>query len=166
MTKTVLSLSLIMAVLIAGDTALAESYTWVDGVGTMHFTDNPSTIPKKYRRKTAVRESMENDGSYIPPVEEVKPKTPPKATPDPEIEKKARKQREIAHFKQILKGVESNLEGKRDQLKYDRMGDNGITRSGSATVGKIRERRAGLQEIERMEKFAEEVKGKISELER
>jgi hypothetical protein len=166
MAKIILSLSLMITVLVVADTALAESYTWVDEAGTMHFTDDASTIPKKYRRKTKVRGSMENDGSYMPPVEDVKPKALPKAAPDPEIEKKARIKRETADLKEILKRTESDLKHRRDLLKYDRMEDEGITRSRAATVAKIQERRAALQQIEIMEKYAEEVKGRIAELER
>jgi len=32
-------------------TSLADIYRWVDDGGVIHFTDDPSSIPEKYRRK-------------------------------------------------------------------------------------------------------------------
>jgi hypothetical protein len=31
--------------------ACAETYKWVDDQGSMHFTDNANSIPKKYRKQ-------------------------------------------------------------------------------------------------------------------
>jgi hypothetical protein len=41
----------------------AETYSWTDDAGIMHFTDTPSSIPKKYRGKAAVKQ-IEESGSW------------------------------------------------------------------------------------------------------
>lgn len=40
--------------------ANAEIYKWVDEKGTVHFTEDPSTIPEKYRDKTDRRTTEED----------------------------------------------------------------------------------------------------------
>lgn len=38
--------------------AAADTYQWTDGKGVVHFTDDPSTIPPRYRRKAKVSEDI------------------------------------------------------------------------------------------------------------
>jgi len=38
----------------------AEIYRWVDEKGTVHFTEDPSTIPEKYRNQMKSRKTEEN----------------------------------------------------------------------------------------------------------
>ncbi|HEY4744229.1 MAG TPA: DUF4124 domain-containing protein [Desulfuromonadaceae bacterium] len=44
---------------------LAETYSWVDGQGTVNFTDDYSQIPKRYRKKARRLDS--GDGQATPP---------------------------------------------------------------------------------------------------
>lgn len=63
--------------------ARAEMYKWVDEKGTVHFTDDPSVIPEKYRRDTETRK----DTTEPPPKPKEKQSIPPPpqpATPVPE----------------------------------------------------------------------------------
>lgn len=41
---------------------LAEIYSWTDAQGTIHFTEDISSVPKQYRKKLRVR-----DGGAVPP---------------------------------------------------------------------------------------------------
>lgn len=58
----------------------AEVFNWTDSKGTQHFTDNPATIPAKYRNKAAVLKGY-GDSETVP----VAPK--PTAPPQKPIEK-------------------------------------------------------------------------------
>jgi clan AA aspartic protease (TIGR02281 family) len=54
MNKTFLILTLLMALALP---ARAEMYKWVDEKGTVHFTDDISSIPEKYREGVEERET-------------------------------------------------------------------------------------------------------------
>jgi len=43
------------ATLIIFSSGWAEIYKWVDEKGTVHFTEDPSTVPEKYKGKTEIR---------------------------------------------------------------------------------------------------------------
>ena len=53
--------------------ASAEMYKWVDEKGTVHFTDDPSMIPEKYRPNTETRKGT----TEPPPKPQEKPTPPP-----------------------------------------------------------------------------------------
>jgi transglutaminase/protease-like cytokinesis protein 3 len=52
-------------VLLFSATLLAEVFSWTDTRGTQHFTDDPATIPSKYRKQAA--QSRRNDDSDAAP---------------------------------------------------------------------------------------------------
>ena len=54
--------------------AYGEMYKWVDEKGAVHFTDDPSKIPEKYRSDA---ESRKTPKDVSPPKGEVKPALPP-----------------------------------------------------------------------------------------
>ena len=65
---------LVMAALISlALPAGAEMYKWVDDKGTVHFTDDPSMIPEKYRPNTETRKGT----TEPPPKPQEKPTPPP-----------------------------------------------------------------------------------------
>jgi len=66
MNKTFFLLTILIALALP---ASAEMYKWVDGKGTVHFTDDISSIPEKYR-------------------EEVEERKAPKGTPNQEVREK------------------------------------------------------------------------------
>jgi hypothetical protein len=43
--------TIIFGLLLHSQLAHAEIYKWVDEKGTVHFTEDPSTIPEKYSEK-------------------------------------------------------------------------------------------------------------------
>ncbi len=57
----------------------AEMYKWVDDKGTVHFTDDLSTIPEKYRENAETRKPPK-EISTPQPREQPKPSLPGKAT--------------------------------------------------------------------------------------
>ncbi len=56
----------------------AEMYKWIDDKGTVHFTDDPSTIPEKYREDAETRKPSK-EISTSQPKEKPKPFLPAKA---------------------------------------------------------------------------------------
>ena len=53
-----LYLMLIFLVMLPEMPALAETFEWKDDAGGVHFTDNPESIPAKYRNRVRERESV------------------------------------------------------------------------------------------------------------
>ena len=51
-----------------------EMYKWVDEKGTVHFTDDPSSIPEKYRQDAETRKPSKEG---LPPQSPAKPTPPP-----------------------------------------------------------------------------------------
>jgi hypothetical protein len=60
-------IALFMAVcfLFAGDVRADDVFKWVDDKGSVHFTDNPDKIPKKYRKKTQHRKMESSSGQDV-----------------------------------------------------------------------------------------------------
>ena len=48
----------IILVLLAANVALADVYEWTDTGGVVHFTDNPESVPPRYRDRIRHRESI------------------------------------------------------------------------------------------------------------
>lgn len=63
-----------------------EMYKWVDEKGTVHFTDDPSKIPERYRPEAETRKPSKEIKEPSPPV--VKEKPAPPVTKSPELEGK------------------------------------------------------------------------------
>jgi clan AA aspartic protease (TIGR02281 family) len=57
----------------------AEMYKWVDEKGTIHFTDDPSSIPEKYREDAETRKPSK-EISTPRPLEKPKPSLSPKVS--------------------------------------------------------------------------------------
>jgi len=49
-----------LGLLLHSQLAHAEIYKWVDEKGTVHFTEDPATIPEKYREKVKSRTTDED----------------------------------------------------------------------------------------------------------
>lgn len=77
--------------------ANAEIYKWVDEKGTLHFTEDPSTIPEKYRDKIKSRQTEEDK---MTPEERVKAKE------EYERERKKRLEKERLEYEQSVKEEE------------------------------------------------------------
>ncbi len=60
MRKTVLIAGLSIGLMMISASVLGESYKWVDDKGSIHFTDDYSTIPEKYRQRTGKKVLQED----------------------------------------------------------------------------------------------------------
>jgi hypothetical protein len=58
--KTIFKVIVVLAFLATASLVWAEIYKWVDEKGTVHFTEDPATIPEKYREKAESRTMEEN----------------------------------------------------------------------------------------------------------
>ncbi len=77
----------------------AETYSWVDDSGTYNFTEDYSSVPKKYRKKVKYREDMQQD---------VKPSASPDAdSKQKQIDKKDVKSVEVSGNSKELYGGKS-----------------------------------------------------------
>ena len=69
--------ALLLILLLIPVPVLAETYSWTDAAGTMHFTDDPGKIPRQYRKKAQQRDV------YAPPASAAPVPTPLKETEKP-----------------------------------------------------------------------------------
>jgi len=69
----------VMVLVLAVFPAYAEMYKWVDEKGTVHFTDDPSNIPEKYRQDAESRKPSK-EISAPQPQEKPKPSLPQKVS--------------------------------------------------------------------------------------
>jgi len=58
--KVIFKIIVIASILTTASLASAEIYNWVDDKGTVHFTEDPSTIPQKYINQTKSRTTEED----------------------------------------------------------------------------------------------------------
>lgn len=54
--RTLAVLICLCQVLLFAYVSYAEIYSWTDETGSMHFTDSPESIPKKYQGKSKIRD--------------------------------------------------------------------------------------------------------------
>lgn len=65
---------ILLAALLLPQLAGAETYSWTDRSGTMHFTDNLGAVPAKYRRQALLRATGDDPGGAdTQPVDQVAP---------------------------------------------------------------------------------------------
>ena len=86
-------------------TGYAEMYKWVDEKGTIHFTDDVSNIPEKYRQDSETREPPK-ETSAPQPQEISKPSSPPivKPTGPDGFEVKLKRRHETWETEVLLNG--------------------------------------------------------------
>jgi len=98
--------TIIFGLLLNSQLAHAEIYKWADEKGTVHFTEDPATIPEKYRAKTKSRQTEED---LMSPEEKAKAKI------DHERDLKERARREQEAYEKSL--AEEQLRKKRRELE-------------------------------------------------
>lgn len=106
----------------------AETYSWIDDNGTYNFTENYSSIPKKYRKKVKRRDDLPQD---LKPQQSLAPGSVPKQTEkkdakpavDPEGEKdlyggksRAVWRKELNDQEAELSSIEQRMERLREQI--------------------------------------------------
>lgn len=75
--RLIILLIIMLAVLVPS--SYGEMYKWVDEKGTVHFTDDPSSIPEKYRQDAETRKPPK-ETSTPQPLEKPKSSIPPKVS--------------------------------------------------------------------------------------
>src|SRR5262244_218769 len=69
-------MALVWLIWVSVSPALAEIYRWTDDAGTVHLTDDPSTIPPAYRARARASESGTPAADETPTVD-AQPSPPP-----------------------------------------------------------------------------------------
>ncbi len=111
MQKTVLIATLIVGLLTIPFSVHAEVYKWVDDKGDVHFTDNYSNIPEKYR-PLAETQRLPQDPKDTSPASVEKEPTPALAPklPEPPAQKIPQAQKEPAVAPDVFEGMMSKLD--------------------------------------------------------
>jgi hypothetical protein len=56
--------------------AVAQTYSWTDEKGTMHFTEDPGSVPRQYREKALRVDLPDSPREEIPPSPDTTPAVP------------------------------------------------------------------------------------------
>lgn len=120
-------------ILLSAAPLLAETYSWVDDRGTYNFTEDYSSVPKKYRKKVKRREDVHQDAKPQQPLDSADNtgqagKTDAKSAAVPGGEKelyggktRADWRKEMDALEAELTGIEQHMEQVRTQI-YDPKG--------------------------------------------
>lgn len=85
----ILNISVLLFLLVPFTPSYSKTiYKWVDEDGTIHFTDNPKTIPEGKKAKTVVIEGEEPDGETKINSTKTVPAFPEEENPEADLEKK------------------------------------------------------------------------------
>ena len=108
MKATRIILAALLAVIVVGllmfEPSHAEIYKWVDEKGTIHFTEDPATIPEKYREKTQSRTTEED----LVPFEQ---RIMLKKKEDTELRERLKREKNEAEIRRLEKQLEKVSEG-------------------------------------------------------
>ena len=108
--------------------APAEVFKWVDDKGTIHFTEDESAIPEKYREQTEKKSTREDSGSPIEKVEKEKSKK--KELTKPSSKEPVEKQRpNIRRIESDVSDAFQNILSLWNDKKYDALYDCGDRKS-------------------------------------
>ena len=117
--------------LAAVSAAWGSTYEWVDSSGVTHFTDNPDSVPAKYRSRIRVLDSVKPEEQSTPPSQQTEPadeKTGPatpaaggrKGTPPPKPLRGGRTEdgwrAAFSDLRLQIKNIEEALPDKRQRL--------------------------------------------------
>ncbi|MDD2272700.1 MAG: DUF4124 domain-containing protein [Desulfuromonadaceae bacterium] len=107
----------------------AETYSWVDDSGTYNFTEDYSSVPRKYRKKVRRREDIQQEVPSVSPDSENTSGTTGKTETKPAVTQGTDKglyggksrddwRKELDALEAELKGIEQHMEQVRRQI-YD-----------------------------------------------
>ncbi len=99
MRKAILIAALTIGLLTVPFLVHAEVYKWIDGKGTIHFTDDYSNIPSSYRKQLKVEIRRDIQGQEPPPLE------PQKIIPRSKEEAKTASVQETQEEKRDARGM-------------------------------------------------------------
>ena len=83
-TMMVILMTIIFSLLFISQLSHAEIYKWVDEKGTVHFTEDPATIPERYRDQAQTKAFEESPPAILPNKDSMKAKenqVPERGTP-------------------------------------------------------------------------------------
>jgi len=111
--------------------ALAEVFKWVDDKGTVHFTEEESAIPEKYREQAEKKSTREDSGSPIEKIEKEKPKKKESIKPPPNEPKEKQRVNTRRIESDVFDSFQDILSLWKDR-KYDALYDCGDRKSRSS----------------------------------
>jgi chaperonin cofactor prefoldin len=97
-----------------------QTYRWTDDKGTVHFTDDPSKVPDRYREQVISIESPQPAPPKTPPPPKTAPSVKPKESPDrvkQYLEDYDRKAEEIKKLEKRATALEEELKNCEARLK-------------------------------------------------
>jgi chromosome segregation ATPase len=111
-----------LQILLVGNYSVAAMYKWEDSKGGIHFTDNPDSIPAKYRKNAINRDSRENSSptsvNIETPAQQAQSEPVQPAAKESSVVEKGREywQPRFNAIRTELKGLKAGLEGKRERM--------------------------------------------------
>ncbi len=127
----------------------AEIYKWVDEKGTIHFTEDPSTIPEKYKEKTQSRTTEED---LMPLEQQIRLREKEEAELRERL-KREKNEAEIRKLKEQLKKVSESVEKERREAERKREEANRAPSPGYIPFEKFKHVTKGMTEAEVLSRF-------------
>jgi hypothetical protein len=127
----------------------AEIYKWVDEKGTVHFTEDPSTIPEKYREKTQSRTTEEDS---IPLEQRIRLKKKEEAELRERL-KREKNEAEIRRLEEQLKKVSESVEKERREAERKKEETNRAPSPGYIPFERFKYVQKGMTEAEVLSRF-------------
>jgi len=115
MRKTLFCFLILFGIVVPAALGWAEIYKWIDDKETTHFTEDPSTIPEKYRGVTKSR-TIEED--LMTPAEKMKAKKEQEKRAEGDIER-GPKEYERSLEEEKLRRAKRDYEDKQYELKLE-----------------------------------------------
>jgi len=127
----------------------AQIYKWIDEKGTIHFTEDPSTIPEKYREKTQSRTTEED---LIPLEQRIRLKKK-EETEIRERLKREKNEAEIRRLEEQLKKISEGVEKERREVERKREDASRAPSPGYIPFEKFKHVTKGMTEAEVLSRF-------------
>ena len=111
----VVLMTILFGLLFISQLSYAETYKWVDEKGTVHFTDDPATIPEKYRDKANSRTTEEDS---MTPEQKIRER---KRYEDEVRErlKKEKREYDLKEFEKRVKEMEDQAKKQREEQRAE-----------------------------------------------
>jgi len=143
----------LLAVMVSGlmmfELSHAEIFKWVDEKGTVHFTEDPATIPEKYREKTESR-TMEEDLMSIEQRIRLKQKEEAELR---ERLKREKNEAEIRRLEEQLKKISKSVEKEKREAERKREEADRAPSPGYIPFEKFKYVQKGMTEAEVLSRF-------------
>jgi len=148
-TVMVILMTILFDLLFIFQSSHAEIYKWVDEKGTVNFTEDPATIPEKYREKTQSRTTEEDS---IPLEERIRLKKKEEAELRERL-KREKNEAEIRRLEEQLKKASESVEKERREAERKREEANRAPSPGYIPFEKFKYVTKGMTEAEVLSRF-------------